>query len=356
MLYIRSRTILRTCQQLRHISTSRQVVRAAAASAFQDDGQTLDAVEITAKAKHDAVLQFRDLQHEVYQEILHPEQVRGVLSNDLPALNRILKGHRQGELTVITGPTGCGKTTVMSQLSLDFCQSGVPTLWGSFEILNRRLIKKMLYQLAGKDLSEYPEEMEQWGQTFQQLPMYFLKFFSSTAIQDVIEACDFAVKEYGVQHVILDNLQFMLSQQGRSSLDRWELQDRAVHELRQFATNRNVHVSLVVHPRKDTGEQMDINSIFGSAKISQESDNVIIIQKEGLGGIHYLDIKKNRYDGTTGVVPYVFMRDSLKIRSCTEEELQNVKSRPQRSSSWTSSPARSNQASQSTTEVFNRIP
>ena len=42
-----------------------------------------------------------------------------------PKLTSILKGHRPGELTVFTGPTGSGKTTLMSELSLDLCKQGV---------------------------------------------------------------------------------------------------------------------------------------------------------------------------------------------------------------------------------------
>ena len=84
----------------------------------------------------------------------------------------------------------------------------------------------------------------------------------------------------------------MLSQQGRSSLDRWELQDDAVAELRKFATEQDVHITLVVHPRKDANDALDINSVFGSAKVTQEADNVIIIQKGETR--RYLDIKKNR--------------------------------------------------------------
>jgi twinkle protein len=36
------------------------------------------------------------------------------------------------ELTILSGGTGCGKTTFLSQLSMDLCRKGVPTLWGSF--------------------------------------------------------------------------------------------------------------------------------------------------------------------------------------------------------------------------------
>ena len=42
-----------------------------------------------------------------------------------PKLNQILKGHRPGELTVFTGPTGSGKTTFISELSLDLAMQGV---------------------------------------------------------------------------------------------------------------------------------------------------------------------------------------------------------------------------------------
>ena len=42
-----------------------------------------------------------------------------------PILNNLLKGHRRGELTVFTGPTGSGKTTFISDYSLDLCTQGV---------------------------------------------------------------------------------------------------------------------------------------------------------------------------------------------------------------------------------------
>ncbi|KAF1797648.1 P-loop containing nucleoside triphosphate hydrolase protein [Mucor lusitanicus] len=290
-------------------------------------GKDLQQIIASAQGiKHDQIVDFRDLRQEVYNEVLHPEQTRGVQSKDLPTLSNITKGHRAGELTILTGPTGAGKTTIISQLSLDYCKSGVPTLWGSFEIMNKRLAKKMLYQFAEKDISLDPKEFDDIADRFEQLPLYFLKFFSSTAISDVLKACHHAVYAYDVRHIVLDNLQFMLSQQGGNSLDKWDLQDHAIAEIRNFATQQDVHITLVVHPRKENGtnEELDIHSIFGSAKVTQEADNVIIIQKTREDR-RSLDVKKNRFDGTLGYVPYKFDKDTFKIQELSPEELQKVR-------------------------------
>lgn len=119
---------------------------------------------------------------------------------------------------------------------------------------------------------------------------------------------------YDVRHIVLDNLQFMLSQQGRNGLDKWEIQDNAIAEIRRFATEQDVHITLVVHPRKDGGEELDINSIFGSAKVTQEADNVVVIQKSaGKVDVRSLDILKNRFDGTLGSLPYVFDKSTSKV-------------------------------------------
>ncbi|CAH1756131.1 14360_t:CDS:2 [Entrophospora sp. SA101] len=256
---------------------------------------------------HEQIINFDHIKDGVYREIINPDQVRGVMSNDIPALNKTLKGHRPGEMTIFSGGTGTGKTTVLSQLSLDYCISGVSTLWGSFEIPNVRLAKKMLQQFSEKDLSQHPEEFSEWAAKFQQ-------FFGSTEIDTVIEAMNHATFAYDVRHIIIDNLQFMTSDLCRFN-DRWEYHDRTISKFRSFATEKNVHITLVVHPRKDSRDLLDINSIFGSAKVSQEADNIVILQKiaRDEGEFRYLDIRKNRFDGTLASIPIEFVPETLKV-------------------------------------------
>jgi twinkle protein len=104
-------------------------------------------VETAGVIAHERIVTFAELRSAVHLQITQPNQMVGTLYHSMPKLNRILKGHRKGEVSLVTGPTGAGKTTLMSQLSMDLASRGVPTLWGSFEIKNDRLAAKMLAQL-----------------------------------------------------------------------------------------------------------------------------------------------------------------------------------------------------------------
>ncbi|KAJ1673626.1 hypothetical protein EV182_004867, partial [Spiromyces aspiralis] len=256
--------------------------------------------------QHEQIMDFSALRDAVQFELMNPEQVQGVQSTDFPGFNETLKGLRSGELTVLTGPTGVGKTTILSQLSLDFCKSGVSTLWGSFEVPNVRLLSRMMGQFARRDLSKDAAGFEEWSRRFEQLPMYFLKFHGSTQPSEVIETIRHAVYAYDVKHIIIDNLQFMLSMQHKG-WDKFDAQDHAIATFRRFATDEQVHITVVVHARKEQAPgPLQINSVFGSAKITQEADNVLAIQRYGKGDnrTRYFEVLKNRFDGTLGKVYY----------------------------------------------------
>ena len=59
-----------------------------------------------------------------------------------------------------------------------------------------------------------------------------------------------AVEKHRVKHVVVDNLQFMLGSGMSHLADCYSAQNQAISEFRRFASQENVHVSLVVHPRK----------------------------------------------------------------------------------------------------------
>jgi len=298
-------------------------------AAFAEEADALDLNRMLAEArsvKHEHIVTFADLREQVKMHLLGHREAAGMpFGESLPSLTGLLKGHRPGELTIFTGRTGQGKTSVCSQLSLDLAEQGIHTLWGSFEVKNILLVSKMLQQHAREGLANCSEgAFEAASETFQELPLWFLSYYGSTKLDDVLSAMEYAAYQFDVRHVVLDNLQFMTSStQGR---DLFSALDNSIHRLRHFATDYNVHITLVIHPRKDDESQLlTLSSVFGSAKATQESDNVIILQNNGL--IKYLDIRKNRYDGTLGFVPLDFDRATLRFREMTPDELRNVEER-----------------------------
>ena len=212
--------------------------------------------------------------------------------------------------------TGSGKTTLLSELSLDICMQNVPTLWGSFEVGSTRLAKIMLKQFAQQNIGSNQDSFDKWADKFEKLPMYFMSFFGAVNIDRILETISYAVFMYDVEHVIVDNLQFMVSLEYHN--DKYWVQDRIVSALRKFSTEKDVHISLIVHPRKERDDVvLDKSYIYGTAKAIQEADNILILHSNP-GQCKALEVCKNRFTGTLG-----FVRLHYDANDCT---LSNAKS------------------------------
>jgi twinkle protein len=85
-------------------------------------------------------------------------------------------------LTIFSGRTGQGKTTFLSEYSLDLCMQNVTTLWGSFEVKNSRLAKMQLKQFSGVNLEENLDSFDKWADLFQKMPMFYMTFFGANEV------------------------------------------------------------------------------------------------------------------------------------------------------------------------------
>uniref|UniRef100_A0AC35G5H2 SF4 helicase domain-containing protein n=1 Tax=Panagrolaimus sp. PS1159 TaxID=55785 RepID=A0AC35G5H2_9BILA len=244
-------------------------------------------------------------------------------------LNHYLKGFRPSELTVLTGGTGTGKTTFVCEYSLDLYAQGVRTLFCSFEIPEEKILKWMLVQYAApthlRSLSrtrtyhngvrlplhrvENHPSVEMWLDRFERtkgdLIVMKTDEFRDKTVTEISNAIREQVIAGGIQHVVIDNLQFLvnlatLHNDKTSAIERYHQQDRFVGLLRSLATDYRIHITLVVHPRKVEGEEIDIHHIGGSSRVIQEADNVLAIQRhrdevDKRKFRKFLYILKNRY-------------------------------------------------------------
>uniref|UniRef100_A0AC34FJP1 SF4 helicase domain-containing protein n=1 Tax=Panagrolaimus sp. ES5 TaxID=591445 RepID=A0AC34FJP1_9BILA len=226
-------------------------------------------------------------------------------------LNHYLKGFRPCELTVLTGGTGTGKTTFVCEYSLDLYAQGVRTLFCSFEMPEEKILKWMLVQYAALPLHrvENHPSVEMWLDRFERtkgdLIVMKTDEFRDKTVTEIANAIREQVIAGGIQHVVIDNLQFLvnlatLHNDKTSAIERYHQQDRFVGLLRSLATDYRIHITLVVHPRKVEGEEIDINHIGGSSRVIQEADNVLAIQRhrdeiDKRKFRKFLYILKNRY-------------------------------------------------------------
>ncbi|GMR30443.1 hypothetical protein PMAYCL1PPCAC_00638, partial [Pristionchus mayeri] len=254
-----------------------------------------------------------DIRGDIKQEIINSKpRMQGMAQwKRFDTLNRYLMGFRPGELTVLTGQTGVGKTTFLCEYSLDLCVQGVRTLFCSFEMPDEKILRWILVQYAGPSsylpysLLPYPfcfcrvplekvqnhHLLEQWLDRFERKGSFTLlkkHEFRDKNIKEIFEAIKTHVIATGTQHVIIDNLQFLvgmslMNDEGASSFDRFNVQDRLVGMLRRLATDHGVHVTLVVHPRKtESDTDLDVQHVGGTARVTQEADNVLAIQVHGI--------------------------------------------------------------------------
>lgn len=180
----------------------------------------------------------------------------------------------------------------------------------------------MLLQYSGANLYKERDKFEYHAGYFEHVPLYFLKYFGSHDVEKVLQTVEHAIYAYDIGHVVIDNLQFLLSGQGRG-FEKFDIQDDAISKLRDLATSKNVHVSLVIHPKKvDDNQDLTINSVFGSAKATQEADNIIILQNRPKYRV--IEVRKNRFDGDCGKIPLGFDRDTKRFFELNESEIYTL--------------------------------
>ncbi|XP_051883652.1 twinkle protein, mitochondrial isoform X2 [Pristis pectinata] len=198
----------------------------------------------------------------------------------------------------------------------------------------------MLTQFAMQRLDDQLDSYDEWADKFENLPLFFMTFHGQQSIKSVIDTMQHAVYMHDITHVVIDNLQFMMGQE-YLSVDKFSAQDYSIGMFRKFATDNSCHVTLVIHPKKqEDDKELQTASIFGTAKASQEADNVLILQDKKLisgQGKRYVQVAKNRFDGDLGVFPLEFKKASLtfsavkskaKLRKVEEEDNATAAEKP----------------------------
>lgn len=248
-------------------------------------------------------------------------------------LNQILGGFFFGQLVILAGTTGSGKSTVASQFAIFSVDAGVRTFFYSGELENWQLKSWFEFQAAGKvniaderDRAGFQyyrlkagteEKLENWYGDL--VSMYDNKEVESEeAEQQSVEQYIHDAIRQGSRMLIIDNL--MTAMDEYSGDDFYRAQTNFIRKLSMTAKRNNVVIILVAHFKKTNGISSNIENVSGSSNIVNLADVVITFRqptekeiKEGKRCSRIMEVMKNRMVGKTGEINLWYEEKSRRL-------------------------------------------
>ena len=232
-------------------------------------------------------------------------------------LDRCIRGMAMGQLVILTGKRGEGKSTFMSQIAAEALNQNRSVFIYSGELADFHFKRWLNYQLAGRrHLKDY---QDQFGETNYLLPEETDKaisewyrdrawLYDNNAIVDGTEeewlpdTIERVIQQHNVQLVCIDNLMTAMERVAEQT-NLYLAQSNFVGRLKAIAMKYSVVIILVAHPRKaNANESLDDNDLVaGSSDITNKADIVIKYSRcdqEEYGCDSLIKVTKNRIMGT----------------------------------------------------------
>lgn len=174
----------------------------------------------------------------------------------------LMQGFKGGEVTVISGPTGNGKTLFADSIGQRLMRlSEINIAWFSFEVPTEQMIQK--YVVA--------EDKEKLG-------LYVPMELKAGNMEWIKKKCLEAKLKYKCQAVFIDHIHFVIDMGTRQnmSLNIGGVMRQFKHDI---AKKLNLMVFVIAHQGQPKDEEPSIENIRDSSFIGQEADNVLVVYR-----------------------------------------------------------------------------
>lgn len=198
------------------------------------------------------------------------------------SLDRILENVEAGELVIVTGPTGEGKTTLLMSITRNMALAGHNTVWFTLEVTPRQFIKKLDMSDGALPLFYIPQAgfddtdiayVKAWETRYRR------KYTLLDWIEDrIIEAkVKYDTKESVLKAVFIDHLQMIYSTETFKQNVSLEIGDLA-GQIKSLALHYNLTVFLIAHckdPQEGSPREPRKQDIRDSGLISRAADIIL---------------------------------------------------------------------------------
>lgn len=235
------------------------------------------------------------------------------INTNISEIDRAIGGLIVGQLVLLTGKRGEGKSTFMSQLICEALNQDYNAFIYSGELADFHFKRWLDFQLAGGDnvitnINAFgDEEYSLPNSTAEQISNWYHDkawIFDNGFVPDmgaefesIITTVERAIKQYDIRFICIDNLMTAMDIVDRQD-NLYLAQSNFVGKLKKIAVKYNVVVLLVAHPRKsnndftnddvsgsaDITNKVDVVMSYGRAKDSDECDSKLQITKNRLTG------------------------------------------------------------------------
>ena len=231
----------------------------------------------------------------------------------LPALDKTLGGFYFGQLILVTGERGDGKSTLASQFAVAALAQAHSVFFYSGELPDWYFKSWFDTQCAGPEYitgsrgaygtTVYTVNEDSLDKVELWYKHRFYLYRNDIELEDerrtLLETMDTAIKQYGCRVLFLDNL--MTAMTDNLSQDQYRQQTIFVKALAKMAKRYNVLIFLVAHPRKASTNQFTNDDVAGSSNITNLVDVTLRYckpkEEDGIVAPRILQILKNRMNG-----------------------------------------------------------
>lgn len=258
----------------------------------------------------DRVVLAKDLYNEVSEE--NKDKVI-IKTGKLSEFDKIVGGFTEGQIVVVSAPTGQGKTTFCQTLTMNFAEQNINSLWFSYEVGVQEFLEK-----------------------FPTIPVCYMP---RRIKQNSIDWLELRIKEsiakFNCKVIFIDHLHYLLEMQKMAQAKSISLLiGMMMRELKRIAIENDIVIFLVSHMRKSlykSDEDLpDINDLRDSSFVGQESDIILFLfrkqGKDARGNKIYINeallkVAKNRRTGNLGCVKLTFNNKEFTETELNQDDL-----------------------------------